>query len=221
MDKSGIYYIQNLHDRKIYIGSAISIIKRWSQHKRHLNKGDHPNNYLQSAWDKHGEDSFLFGIIEIAIDKNILLEREQYWIDCYGSAHRSNGYNLAPVAGSMFGFKHSEETKKKLSEHFMGKVTWNKGKKMDGTYKENHLRAMQSDKMKSLRRKKSDGFRHTEETKKKISEASAKRIVSDATRKKMSSSMLGKKLGEGHRQNCIKAWERRKLKTQQHNKKEE
>ena len=82
---------------------------------------------------------------------------------------------------------------------------------MNDEYKKNHLRAVQSDEFKA-KRKKRIGFRHTDEAKKKIRESASKRIVSEETKKKQSLSHLGKKLGEGHRENCIKAWEKRKSK---------
>jgi hypothetical protein len=79
---------------------------------------------------------------------------------------------------------------------------------MEGEYKENYLVAMRSEERR--RRKKSDGFRHTEETKKKIGEKGRGRSPTEETRKKMSQAMTGKKLGDSHRINCIKAWDKRK-----------
>jgi group I intron endonuclease len=212
MDKSGIYYIQNLDNGKIYIGSAVSIVKRWSVHKHHLRRGAHCNKYLQSAWDKRGEDSFIFGVIEV-VDKNILLEKEQFWIKNYESSNREKGYNLAPAAGSMLGYKHTEKTKSRLRivGFPKGHTPWNKGKNMEGEYKENFVKAMRSEEVREARRNRV-GFKHTDEAKKKISAASSRRTASEETRKKKSKAMTGKKLGESHRLNCIKAWEKRKAK---------
>lgn len=219
--KSGIYYIQNINNGKVYIGSAVYIPIRWRRHRSRLLCGGHCNGHLQAAWDKDGEDSFIFGIVEIVDDNDILLDREQYWIDYYESSNREKGYNLAPVAGSMLGSKRTEEQKKKMKNLFTkGFTPWNKGKKMEGKYKENHLKAMQSDERKKTKRKKSDGFKHTDEARRKISEAGKGRVCSDKTKKKMIQIMTGKKLGESHRLNCIKAWEIRKLKTG-NNKREE
>lgn len=72
--------------------------------------GVHVNSHLQNAYDKYGNDSLEFEIIEyIEIDDNIketLLEREQFWIDTVNPE-----YNILPIAGSTLGFKHTEETK--------------------------------------------------------------------------------------------------------------
>jgi group I intron endonuclease len=207
--KSGIYYIQNLENGKIYIGSAVNITERWRLHKVHLRNGNHHNKHLQVAWVKYGEDVFKFGVIEYIEDKDMLLEREQYWIDLNGVCDRERGYNAAPVAGSMLGFKHTEESKKKMTNMFVkGFTPWNKGKKMEGEYKKNHLKASERRKGVPSGRV---GFRHTEETKKKLSIASSARVCSEETKQKMVKANTGRKLGEIHRINCVKAWEIRKL----------
>jgi group I intron endonuclease len=213
--KSGIYFIQNIENGKIYIGSAVHITERWRLHKVHLRNGNHHNKHLQAAWVKHGEDSFRFGVIEYIEDKDMLLEREQYWIDQNGVYDRGKGYNAAPVAGSMLGFKHTEESKERLRKVGFprGHSPWNKGKKMEGEYLKNFLESMKSEVMKKTRRKKSDGFKHTDATKKKISEKGRGRPCSEETRKKHAKAMTGKKLimPIGWKENQIKAWEKRKL----------
>jgi len=215
MDKtiSGIYYIQNINNGKMYIGSAVSIMERWRLHRLHLMKKDHVNTYLQSAWNKNGEDCFKFGVLE-DVNREKLLEREQHWINYYSTCEREFGYNLAPVAGSMLGYKHTEETKEKLRKVGFpkGRIPWNKGKKMTGEYKENHAKASAKRKGIPSTRK---NFVHTEETKKKIGELGKGRVCSDITKKKMAQIMTGKKLGESHRLNCIEAWKKRKLKSKE------
>jgi group I intron endonuclease len=214
-NKSGIYYIQNINNGKIYIGSAVCIIKRWRVHKHLLSKTKHYNGHLQSAWTEYGEDSFVFGVIETVIDKRLLLEREQYWIDYYKSFNKEVGYNLTPVAGSNLGRKHTEVTKEKLRKVGFpkGMIPWNKGKKMEGEYKEKHLKAMQSEERKRMLHNRK-GFRHTEEARRKISKAGIGRVCSAETKKKMAEAHFGKKMPLTHRENCIKAWKVRKLKKQ-------
>jgi len=155
----------------------------------------------------------LFEIIERIADVTLLLGREQHWIDRLDACNREKGYNMLPVAGSLLGFRHSEETKK-ICRKFgfpKGNIPWNKGKKMEGEYKENHLKA--SAKRRGVPSNRV-GFRHTEETKKKLSEAGKGRTYTEERKKKMSESRLGKKMPEGFRETCIKAWKIRKLKNQ-------
>jgi group I intron endonuclease len=84
-----------------------------------LLKNKHDNSILQNAYNKYGKDSFEFEVIEtIEIDDDIkkrLLDREQFWIDALNPE-----YNILPVAGSSLGFKHSEETKQKISNSTKG-----------------------------------------------------------------------------------------------------
>jgi len=95
---------------KFYIGSAINIKKRWSRHKRDLDKGAHHSKYLQRSWELHGEPSFYFGVLEPVEDKGVLVAREQFWIGLLKPE-----YNVCPTAGSCLGRKWSDETNQKMS----------------------------------------------------------------------------------------------------------
>lgn len=208
--KSGIYYILNILNSKIYIGSAVEIGVRWRVHKHLLRNGKHYNKHLQSAWDKYGEDCLIFGILEIIADRDLLLEREQYWINYHESFNDKKGYNLLSIAGSRLGSSHTDETRKKLSESHKGQKSWNKGKKHSDITKEKLRRIAQTDKVKLSKRKKGE-YCHSEKAKLKISEALKRRVCTLETKEKMRTIMTGKKLGEIHRQNCINAWRIRKL----------
>ena len=61
----GIYCIENVVNNKKYIGQSIDIDSRWTGHRRELNKQEHNNNYLQSAWNKYGSDNFKFYVVKI------------------------------------------------------------------------------------------------------------------------------------------------------------
>jgi len=80
MEKSGIYKILNIKNNKFYIGSSKDLNKRWIQHKSNLKNNNHINVILQRSWNKYGKNSFVFDIIE-ECKENMLLEREQYYID--------------------------------------------------------------------------------------------------------------------------------------------
>ncbi len=110
--KSGIYKIVNLIDGKMYIGSAVNLSKRWSEHQWKLSTNISPHLHLQNAWNKYGEDIFKFEVLEFIEDWTTLIEREQHWIDFYDAVN--NGYNLCSVAGSSLGIKQSKETIQKV-----------------------------------------------------------------------------------------------------------
>lgn len=91
---TGIYKITNTINNKCYIGKSKTVFRRWYQHKTNLKKGNHHCIYLQNSWNKYGEDSFDFNVIEICEEEN-LKEREIYWMGYYKSLYKEWGYNLA------------------------------------------------------------------------------------------------------------------------------
>lgn len=115
----GIYQILNLVNAKFYIGSATDFNLRWSQHKWELKNNCHGNTHLQFAWNKYGESSFEFIIIEIC-DKDKLLEREQFWIDNLKACEL--GYNIRQTAKSNLGLKWTDAHKEKISKAKRGTI---------------------------------------------------------------------------------------------------
>lgn len=118
----GIYKITNKQNRKFYIGSSINIESRWYCHKSYLRRNVHSNPHLQNAWNKYGEDSFIFSIL-VEADEDSLLDKEQELIDETKCCDKNIGYNKALIAGSpMKDRKHSPETIEKLRKASTGRV---------------------------------------------------------------------------------------------------
>ena len=92
----GIYSILNKSNNKIYIGSSIKLENRKYKHFWMLSKKCHDNQYLQKSYNKYGEDSFIFEIIE-ECDPTMLIDRENHYINFYNSNNILFGYNLASV----------------------------------------------------------------------------------------------------------------------------
>ena len=80
LKKSGIYCILNLKNQKKYIGSSRYIYDRICNHKMMLKNNKHHNNYLQNSWNKNKSQNFIYIILEYC-EKDILIEREQFYID--------------------------------------------------------------------------------------------------------------------------------------------
>lgn len=113
---TGVYGIRNLVNCKIYVGSAaVSLEQRFKSHRGSLRAGTHPNEHLQSAWNKYGEKAFEFIILQNCLAGECV-EREQYWIDTYKAYDRKLGYNKSPTAGSPLGTKHSPEVRQRYSQ---------------------------------------------------------------------------------------------------------
>lgn len=94
---SGIYAIINKVNNKIYIGSSKNIYNRKAQHYSELRGNYHDNIFLQRSWNKYGENSFEFKIIEIVKNSEDLLKVEQRYIDKYYDGGK-NCYNMNPNA---------------------------------------------------------------------------------------------------------------------------
>lgn len=180
--KNVIYKISTNVNNKIYIGSSKYFPSRKTQHLHNLRKGTHHSIILQNHVNKYGIDVLLFEIIEHCNSDN-LIQREQFYIDTLNPF-----FNIRKIAESNKGlkrtkeqiekmkknriykkgyknskehnlkikeskaksnYKHSEETKAKISKG-------NKGKKRSEEFIENLSKRM-------------DGFKHKESTKKKLS----------------------------------------------------
>lgn len=112
---SGIYEIVNLTNGKRYIGSAKSFARRWAVHRCNLRKGKHHSAYLQSAWNKYGEDCFEFRLLKVcAIEDLVSVEQEA--LDTIRPE-----YNMSPTAGSTIGVEFSTERRAKISAAHKGR----------------------------------------------------------------------------------------------------
>ncbi len=116
-----MYKITNKINGKVYIGQTIlSFKRRCDTHKNKLRQGKHYNSHLQSSWFEYGENNFIFEIIETSINcKNLLDEREQYWIKLYNSTNQEFGYNIE--SGGNENKMISQETRLKLSKAHKGR----------------------------------------------------------------------------------------------------
>lgn len=201
---SGIYQIQNVLNGKCYIGSAVDLRRRWMVHLNTLRRGRHHNFHLQSAFDKYGETTFIFEILEEAKSET-LIEREQYFLDALLPE-----YNLSPTAGSSLGVQCTEETKQKIGVANTGKRSPMYGKHHSAAAKQK-LREARTGKRSPMY-----GKHHSEETKQKISAAkTGKRTgeqspnygkhLSEETKQKISKAETGKHISVETKQKMSKA----------------
>ena len=93
----GIYSIRSTKSNRIYVGSSKNIFLRWSMHRSMLRSGKHGNIILQRAWNKYGEDSFEFKVLE-ECPLDFLIVYEQDWMERLNAPMSKGGMNINPIA---------------------------------------------------------------------------------------------------------------------------
>lgn len=187
--ESGIYKIICLANGKVYIGSAVNIGKRWRSHFQSLNSGRHNSRHLLHAWQKYGATAFIFEMLESVNRLDILIEREQHWIDFYKASNAEFGFNLSPTAGSQRGLKFSDASKAKMSEK-------RRGRKLPEAWREAIAAGLRGKKrpehVKEALRKYRTGKKHSPEQRRKLSESHKGIVRSENWRLNLSRALKGK-----------------------------
>lgn len=109
-DIGSVYKIICTDNGEIYIGSSSNFANRKRGHLYSLRKGTHHSPYLQRAFNKYGEGTFLFEVIESSIILADLIKRETYYIK-----QLKPSFNAEQPSPTRQGSKQSESCKAKVS----------------------------------------------------------------------------------------------------------
>lgn len=167
---SGIYLITHIASLRQYVGSSANLELRWLDHQNSLQRKRHHSRYLQRVWNKYGADAFQWEILEECPTEK-LLSREQWYLDNWEVV-----FNTCRIAGSPLGIKHTEESRRNMSEA-------HKGKRLSEAAKEK-LRIFNT----GLKQKP-----YSESRRKNMSDAQKGKCVPKAVRAKISETMKGRK----------------------------
>lgn len=176
-----IYKTTNLINGKIYVGQDSH------NNSNYFGSG----KLIQRAIKKYGKENFIKEILENCYTKEQLCKRERFWIKKFNSQDRKIGYNITGGGewGDTFtnnpnkelirkhmsekskGRKHSEETKKKMSENMIG----NKNHMFGRKYSKEHIKKLSEIKLGD--KNPMYGKKQSEETKNKISFKNSKPVL--------------------------------------------
>src|ERR1700722_1661676 len=111
-----IYKITNTLDGKIYIGQT------WQTMQVRLNQHRYKNDSIKlyNAINKYGVSNFIIKCLTITHTQDIADFYEKQFIEKYNSTNRKIGYNISKGGRSVG--KHSDSTKKKISQSRKGKL---------------------------------------------------------------------------------------------------
>ena len=201
----GIYKITNTNNNKIYIGSAACFKNRWTQHKKELESGKHPNKHLQAAYNIDGDSPWHFTVLEVVVaetkesGKIARKAAEQVWIDKYYD-NCVNCYNIkkkADVSRADIPSKDPAKTAEKLRKANTGKKHTDEAKaKMKELAKGRIIPPPSPEGLERMRQARLKSKPISEETKKKISASLMGREghpCSEESKEKISAANTGRK----------------------------
>jgi hypothetical protein len=124
--KFSTYAIKNTDNNKVYIGCTTEPNKRKTVHFSKLRNNDHVNTRLQYDFNKYGEESFKFVIINEFIGTPAYAKEIENRLINENNARGEGGYNkneaqpifqkdLVGDKNPMFGRSQSEDSRKKMS----------------------------------------------------------------------------------------------------------
>jgi hypothetical protein len=112
----GVYKIINTVNGKIYVGSSVDIRGRFNSHKSDLRQNKHGNSKLQNAWNKYGEECFVFEIAEECDPQSVRDIEQVYLNEIFSKADKQSFYNLYPNATGLSSEQAREQNLKRWSD---------------------------------------------------------------------------------------------------------
>lgn len=104
----GVYLITNTVNGKVYVGSSDNIKRRRREHYSRLKKQTHCNRYLQRAFNKYGESSFIFNVICYSEVSEIRRIENELIVE-YKSYDNQVGYNIETTEDDTYYKKESKK----------------------------------------------------------------------------------------------------------------
>lgn len=202
--KSGIYIITNTVNKKVYIGLAVSLKRRYDSHRAALINQRHSNALLQRFCKKYGIDALSFSVLETC-QKEDLASREVYYITLHNAIKK--GFNICAggslgSTGRVFSKKSRDKMSKKalMRSHVTAAANaarvWSEESRKKASITASKRKASEE-----TRRKigaASKGHVKSEQTLAKMRAINTGKVMSEESRRKMSLAQKGKKQSPEH-----------------------
>lgn len=114
----GVYVIKCTYNNKFYIGVSKNIEERWREHKSDLRNNKHHCHQLQRCCNKYGIASLEHSVIYEANDYQTAINLEAAMLKALDCEYMLN--SVKTNYGFSKEYKHSEETKSKISKALLG-----------------------------------------------------------------------------------------------------
>jgi group I intron endonuclease len=111
-----VYCIENKINGKKYIGKAKTPKRRWESHLSTSKKETSHHKYIHRAIAKYGANNFWFRCIDYELSEESALAQERHWIGFFNTTNSNFGYNLTLGGEGKSGYKHTPESRRKISE---------------------------------------------------------------------------------------------------------
>ncbi len=126
LDMGCVYKIVNKINEKVYIGKTIKNgLSRFKEHVYNAITYQEPYKFYR-AIRKYGKENFELIILLNSENDEVLKKMEIFFIVKYKSMEDGFGYNMTEGGDGSVGYRHTEETKKKIGKLGKGKLVGKK-----------------------------------------------------------------------------------------------
>lgn len=104
-------YVHTLPNGKRYVGcTGLKPVKRFGNGSKYRGNKNFYNDILLFGWN-----NIQHHVLETVMDKETAIKREEYYTLLWRTNEPEFGYNIK-IGNTRFGFRHTEESKKKIGE---------------------------------------------------------------------------------------------------------
>jgi group I intron endonuclease len=159
-----VYKVTNMVNGKVYIGKADDLAQRWREHKSEARRGRRTQP-LYAAIRKHGIENFSLEVLSEHDSPEEAYAAEIETISKYGSTQKGRGYNLTPGGEGVR--EWTPEARAQLSV-----LARQRKGPLNPFFGKNHSEEAKARiRAAALRRAPREGYRHSDESRRKISHA--------------------------------------------------